>query len=425
MATVGCFNADINVTSDKIKTPGTWTAFNSLSSKCNKKIRNIALLAPLIRSPPTDTSTLFTAIMRTGSITKQVMGDGMMTVVTFDMQLYDQAMRLWEVNEEIRSNYIFRPGELHVVFWALAALGKYIEASGIDQAWVERGLYATCTVSKILQGKQLYRALEAHMVTLLTFYQLYFNKFLHLYPEYKELILDISEQLLNSYEQSIASSDENFLSTALSQAIQLYENGGLLDKMVEFENSLTKQQKFIITYMKQFETILMHIRATREKDFKLHLESTEALTKYFFAHDHLNYARLLPIYFSCMQDTERKYPDIWEQFMNGNFCVTKNEIPFTSIAPDHALEQEKMRLKVRGGIIGITQNDNASKRFFLIAPELKRMCMKFEESVGIQSKPSKMQHEIQCTKLERINKNKAKLQDIIVQHGDPFVPLLM
>ena len=96
------------------------------------------------------------------------------------------------------------------------------------------------------------------MVTLLTFYQLYFNKFLHLYPEYKELILDISEQLLNSYEQSIASSDEHFLSTAPSQAIQLYENGGLLDKMVEFENSLTKQQKFIITYMKQFGTILMH-----------------------------------------------------------------------------------------------------------------------------------------------------------------------
>ena len=123
MATVGCFNADLNVTSDKIKTPGTWTAFNSLSSKCNKKITNIALLAPLIRSPPTDTSTLFTAIMRTGNITTQVMGEGMMTVVTFDMQLYDQAMRLWEVNEEIRSNYIFRPGELHVVFWAFSQVG--------------------------------------------------------------------------------------------------------------------------------------------------------------------------------------------------------------------------------------------------------------------------------------------------------------
>ena len=49
-------------------------------------------------------------------------------------------MRLWEINTEIRSNYVFRPGELHVIFWALAAIGKYIEASGTDQAWVEGGL---------------------------------------------------------------------------------------------------------------------------------------------------------------------------------------------------------------------------------------------------------------------------------------------
>ena len=41
--------------------------------------------------------------------------------------------------------------------------------------------------------------------------------------------------------------------------------------------------------------------------------------------------------------------------MNGKFCVTKNEIPFTSIAPE---EQENRRLKVRGGIIGINDNDN-------------------------------------------------------------------
>ena len=50
-------------------------------------------------------------------------------------------MQLWEADENIHEQFIFRPGELHVVFWALAALGKYIEGSGIDQAWVEAGLY--------------------------------------------------------------------------------------------------------------------------------------------------------------------------------------------------------------------------------------------------------------------------------------------
>ena len=49
----------------------------------------------------------------------------------------------------------------------------------------------------------------------------------------------------------------------------------------------------------------MYVRATREKKIQLHLESTEALIKYFFAHDHYNYPCLLPIYLSCMQSTEK------------------------------------------------------------------------------------------------------------------------
>ena len=123
-----------------------------------------------------------------------------------------------------------------------------------------------------------------------------------------------------------------------------------------------------------------------------------------------------------MQSTGKNHPDIWKEFLEGNFCVTKNEIPFTSIAPDHALEQENRRLKVSGGIIRITQNENALKRFFLIAPELERICTMFEESFFINSSSSRVQHhDIESTKLKRMNKNKARLQDIIEQHGDPFI----
>jgi len=69
------------------------------------------------------------------------MGSESITVVTLDMQLYDLAMKLWVEREDIRNHFLFRPGELHIVFWALSALGKYIEGSGIDQAWVEAGLH--------------------------------------------------------------------------------------------------------------------------------------------------------------------------------------------------------------------------------------------------------------------------------------------
>ena len=126
---VDCFN---NNDSPSKKTPGTWSAFNSLTHRKNENLTNVALLAPLIRSPPTDISTLYTAILKTGAVAEAVIGDGSVAIVTLDLRLYDPAMRLWAVNTEIRNKYVFRPGELHVIFWALAAIGEYIEASGID-----------------------------------------------------------------------------------------------------------------------------------------------------------------------------------------------------------------------------------------------------------------------------------------------------
>ena len=71
-----------------------------------------------------------------------------------------------------------------------------------------------------------------------------------------------------------------------------------------------------------------------------------------------------------MQQTEQQHPEIWAEFMKGNFCVTKGVAGFTSIGPDHGIEQENRELKVIGGIVGITQNEKSLDKYFLIAPEL-------------------------------------------------------
>ena len=114
----------------------------------------------------------------------------------------------------------------------------------------------------------------------------------------------------------------------------------------------------------QFETILHFIRGTRQRDLQLHLESIQSLMKYFFAHDHLNYAKLLPLYISTMQETEKRHPSLWREFTRGHFCVTKGLAGFTSTASDHGIEQENRKLKVMGGIVGLTQNEKALDKFF-------------------------------------------------------------
>ena len=67
--------------------------------------------------------------------------------------------------------------------------------------------------------------------------------------------------------------------------------------------------------------------------------------------------------------------------MNGILCVKKNEVSFTSIDVDHALEQENSRLKVLGGISGITLKPATLRNFFLVSPELARLSKQAEDKV--------------------------------------------
>ena len=362
---------------------------------------------------------------RARDITTRVMANDAITVMTLDLQLYDLAMKLWVEREDIRKQFLFRPGELHVVFWALAALGKYIEGSGIDQAWIEAGIYSPTTVSQILNGKHMYRALEAHTVTLLALYDLYFQSFLSTEPEERAYLQESSLLLREAYQEDINGNTEaeRNLRDILQNTLTMMESRDMTKKMEQFQLSANKIQRFILNYMKQFETTLLFIRSTRQRDVRLHMESIESLTKYFFAHDHLNYARLLPLYIATMQETEKLHPELWREFMKGNFCVTKGLAAFTSISPDHGIEQENRALKVIGGIVGITQNEKALDKFFLIAPVLSKSLDEFAEGYGFGGNHSRKQHhEVTGGKLSRVMSHASKLSVVLREHGDPFDP---
>ena len=80
--------------------------------------------------------------MRARAIAIHAMGAESITVVTLVLQLYEMAMKLWMEWESIKKQFLFRRGELHLVFWAS---GKYVEGSGIGQKWVEAGLVSPTT----------------------------------------------------------------------------------------------------------------------------------------------------------------------------------------------------------------------------------------------------------------------------------------
>ena len=147
-----------------------WSTYNSLITK-ETPIWNVGICAPLYRRSPTDWPVLLTILMQAQQINCMAVGDGCRPVITLDGDLYHRAVRL----KDYKSQWCIRLGCLHIVIAALKCLGKYVEGSGIDIAWQESGLYGPATVRQILDGRHVYRAIEAHTVTLIALHHLFFQ----------------------------------------------------------------------------------------------------------------------------------------------------------------------------------------------------------------------------------------------------------
>ena len=74
--------------------------------------------------------------------------------------------------KDYKKIWCIRLGGLNIRIAALKCLGKYIEGRGLDLAWETSGVYGSATVGQILEGRHIYRGIEAHTITVLAVYTL-------------------------------------------------------------------------------------------------------------------------------------------------------------------------------------------------------------------------------------------------------------
>ena len=116
------------------------TAYNSSMRSPIKQLTSISML-PLIAAPAHEWNTLLTVLKQAQKITSVVIGEGHKTVITFDLQLYEKAVKLQLHTAPALDHLVFWIGEMHTVMASLRGLGASIEDSGLDNAWLK----STCT----------------------------------------------------------------------------------------------------------------------------------------------------------------------------------------------------------------------------------------------------------------------------------------
>ena len=112
-----------------------WAAYNSLLG-VKPVVTTVAVLST-INGSPTEWEYLYAAMKEAEKIKNCIFKDGK-TIISFDLQLYIRAVML-EHRPDIRSGFVFRMGELNIVFCALKVIGKLIVGSGLDQAFSKAG----------------------------------------------------------------------------------------------------------------------------------------------------------------------------------------------------------------------------------------------------------------------------------------------
>ena len=122
--------------------------------------------------------------------------------------------------------------------------------------------------------------------------------------------------------------------------------------------------------------IFTFVRAHRENNFTLYVEALRALAPWFFALDHTNYARWHPFHIRDMENLPEPIQEEFKKF----WVINKSSNKFSCIPVDQAHEQNNAILKGSGGIIGLTENPSAFRRWLVAGSEVARCLKQFEDA---------------------------------------------
>ena len=265
-------------------------------------------------------------------------------------------------------------GGLHLEKGLWNALGNLLEASGWKEAITEAEITTSGSADSFLKCTHITRTRHAHQVTALT----------------RAVLQKVA------YRQS--ESEEDF--TEWKIKMRKYPTFLYWDLILETELLI-----FIL------------IRAHREKNFNLYVESLSELMWLFFSLDHYNYSRWLSVHLRDM----KSLPDNIKSELAKYWVVNKSGKRFSYIPIDQVHEQENCKVKGTGGFKGLTQNPVTLHRWMLARPELTRLLQMFEDMNSISDDRNEYQHHDEGAASQKIYlKQCKKLLATISEYGNPF-----
>ena len=93
--------------------------------------------------------------------------------------------------------------------------------------------------------------------------------------------------------------------------------------------------------------VFIYVRSVREENLLLYIDALSKLVPWFFALGHTHYVRWIPVHRRDMLTLDIRHPNVFAQFLAGNFTVKKTTHAFSAIAIDFVLTRPTSRIMHR------------------------------------------------------------------------------
>lgn len=315
---------------------------------------------------------------------------GQTPIFIVDQPLYAIAKHVqwnWPNSVYGESNYLVMLGGFHIESAALSTIGDWLDGSGWTSLMFKaKVVHGKGVAESLTSASHVTRTRHAHEVTAAA---------LHI----------LMSKAYTAYRADLAEA-----------GVQL----SLEDWCAEKASECPQFKFWHITL--EFELIILSfVRSLREGNFPLYIESLSLLIPWFFALDHIHYARWLSVHIRDMVSLPAKHPDVSVQFEAGKFVVHKTRRVFSSIAIDQAHEQNNAVVKGDGGAIGLTENPRALARWMVAGPEISRIVSEFESQLKADSKEDLKHHDQSLAVQKSFRDNVTSTVEEFEEAGNPFL----
>jgi hypothetical protein len=356
-----------------------WAAFHASKQPSNSSQSSLHALLPLFYEKA---ATL--AMMKHGmdviDQAIQFLHPGQVPVMACDQPLFALSKFVqWKYPETHgEDKFVVMLGGLHTEMALWSVLGDLLDGIGWVSILTEADVATSGVAQSFLKASHLLRTRNAHQITVLALFRLQHEAFQTAHGEQTDMFQEWKETMLKN-----------------SPTFFFWE----LILRLECQ-------------------ILMLVRAHREKNFDLYISMLENLTPLFFALDHVNYARWMPIH---IRDMCSLPPSVLQHFRNdGHWVVSKTPRRFSSIPIDQAHEQENKVVKGSGGAKGLTENPSAFQRWMVAGPEMARRLKEFEVSFFTEDQEEAFHHQEGLATQKTFQKHVNSFCETVTSIGNPF-----